>query len=152
MKYKTLNEFKNFDFSDSYIAELNFNGSSFTLLLDNVKILPENSCNRDIRIMRTNQLLLRIMNASINAFIEEGYQVYDADGRLLRQETDRQLDSSEYPRACKELVGCIVYTIEKCSDVYRISIDTEDHTWLIQIRGTSDQEEWEHFLNLDSSF
>ena len=35
-------------------------------------------------------------------------------------------------------------------DIYEISIDTEDHTYLIKVSGTEDTEEWERFLNLDA--
>ncbi len=150
MKYKTINELEHFDFSDAYIAEIQKSSSSFSMTLDNVKILPDNSCNRDIRIMRTNQLLLQLPEAAITAFTEEGYKVYDADGRLLRQEKDRLLAVSEYQDACKELTGCTIYSLEKQDGVYQISIDTEDHTYLIQVKGSCDTEEWERFLNLDS--
>lgn len=150
MKYKTTNELSHFRFSESYIAEIRSMSNSFSMILDNVKILPENSCNRDIREMRTNQLLYSIQNASIMAFIEEGYNIYDADGKLQRQEHDRPLEEKEYAEAYKRLAGCCIYDIEKDGDIYTISIDTEDHTFLIQVNGSGDMEEWDRFLNLDS--
>lgn len=150
MKYKTTNESDHFNFSDSYIAEIRTTSNSFSMVLDNVKILPSNTCNRDIREMRTNQLSFHIQQASVEDFVEEGYKIYDADGRLLRQEADRQLTAAEYPTACKQLEGCMIYSLEKENDCYKISIDTEDHTFLIHVTGSGDMEEWDRFLNLDS--
>lgn len=150
MKYKTTNELAHFRFWDSYIDEIRTMSNSFSMVLDNVKILPENSCNRDIREMRTNQLQLHIENAAIKAVIEEGYKIYDADGNLQRQEKDRTLAENDYANAYKELAGCCIYAIEKVEDTYNISIDTEDHTFLIQVAGSCDIEEWDKFLNLDN--
>ena len=47
-------------------------------------ILPENSCNRDIREMRANDLVLKIEEPVIRSLVREGYKVYDANGILLR--------------------------------------------------------------------
>ena len=64
-----------------------FNGI-FEMILDNVTILPQNSCNRDIREMRANELKLKIREPEITAFVEEGYKVYDADGNLKEKKED----------------------------------------------------------------
>lgn len=148
MKYKTTNELKNFRFSDAYIAEVRAMGDSFLMALDNVVILPENSCNRDIREMRTNGLELRIREAAITSLIEEGYKVYDADGKLTHQEEDKVIAETAYQETFQELAGCMLYTIEKGENEYVFSIDTEDHTYLMKVSGTEDTEEWDRFLNL----
>ena len=49
MNYKTIDELNNFDFSESVISEVETMNGTFHLWLDNVTILPECSCNRDIR-------------------------------------------------------------------------------------------------------
>ena len=56
MKYHTDNELQNFQFAGAYIAEMCVVNGIFEMILDNVTILPQNSCNRDIREMRTNEL------------------------------------------------------------------------------------------------
>ena len=92
MKYYTENELQNFRFEGAYIAETCAVNGIFEMILDNVTILPQNSCNRDIREMRANELKLKIREPEITAFVEEGYKVYDADGNLKEKErgyTDR---------------------------------------------------------------
>lgn len=150
MKYKTINELEHFDFKEAYIGQIQMLQGIFTMELDNVTILPENSCNRDIRRMRTNGLVFHITEPTIQLFVEEGYKVYDANGALIRQEENRTIAPEDYSAACKELEGCVIYYIERKENGYEISIDTEDHTYLIQLAGTGDSEEWDRFMNLDS--
>ena len=49
----------------------------------------------------------------------------------------------------KELEGCEIYSIEKEDNRYRISIDTEDHTFLLKVSGSGDVEAWDRFLSKD---
>lgn len=148
MSYKTTNELSHFDFEDACIFEMRVGAGTFSLLSDNVKILPDNSCNRDIRMMRTNQLCLKISDAVIDAFVEEGYKVYDANGRLIREENDHLIEASDYARFFSELEGCSIDAIVKNDSRYEIFIRTEDHTFFLAVTGTADTEEWERFLNV----
>lgn len=152
MKYKTINELDHFMFRDAHIAEAGITPGSFYLLLDNVTILPENSHNRDIRQMRANQLRLTICEASLSNFVEESYRVYDANGNLKEQTADRALAQSEYAEGLRSLTDCTIFSIEKKNDVYEISIDTEDHTILLEVAGKDSYQEWDRFLNKDSEF
>ena len=51
MKYTTTNEFEHFDFLEVHVNDIMFANGVFKIGLDDVKILLENSCNRDIRKM-----------------------------------------------------------------------------------------------------
>ena len=59
-KYSTINEVNHFEFGEAVVGDIQLTERMFHLVLDNVKICPENSCNRDIRMMRTNELLFKI--------------------------------------------------------------------------------------------
>ena len=65
MKYTTTNEFTHFNFSESYIQDIQIMEGLLHFHLDNVTILPENSCNRDIREMRANNVLLKMKSSWI---------------------------------------------------------------------------------------
>ena len=131
MKYHTINELDHFCFKEAYIAQICAVSGMFEIVFDNVTILPANSCNRDIREMRANELVLKISEPKIEALVEEGYKVYDA----------------AYADKFKELEGCEVYSIEQENGNYVISIDTEDHTFLLRVSGSGDTQEWDRFLN-----
>lgn len=152
MKYKTTNELCHFLFEEAHIAEAGTTPGSLYLILDNVTILPENSRNRDIRQMRANQLRFTILGGSLLSFVEEGYKVYDANGKLQRQVPDRALLPQEYAEGLKGLCGCTLYSIEKKDNLYEISVDGEDHTFLLEAAGNGDIQEWDRFLNKDSAF
>ena len=102
MKYYTENELQNFRFEGAYIAETCAVNGIFEMILDNVTILPQNSCNRDIREMRANELKLKIREPEITAFVEEGYKVYDADRNPKENKEEYtkytyELDENEKP-------------------------------------------------------
>ena len=40
-----------------------------------------------------------------------------------------------------------MYSIEQENGSYVLSIDTEDHTFLLRVSGSGDTEEWDRFLN-----
>lgn len=151
MKYMTTNEWEHFGFSEAYISDLEQVGDCFRLVLDNVKIAPENSKNRDIREMRANGLCFRIQHAELLSLTEEGYKVYNADGRLTNQYEDREIPPESRNDKLKSFTDgeCCLYTLEKAGDVYTFVIDASDeHTYVLRIKGERDIEEWDRFLQL----
>lgn len=157
MKYMTTNEFDNFEFQEAHISDIQVTDGRFFMLLANVKILESNSCNRDIRKMRTNELFLKITNGSITSFVEEGYKLYDANGKLTKEIEDREVRKEEFKEVTDEFIDGTVYEIEKTeaeggSVQYRFVIDAlNDRTYSMVVTGEGDVEEWDRFLNLDST-
>ena len=96
MKYHTINELDHFCFKEAYIAQICAVNGMFEIVFDNVTILPENSCNRDIREMRANDLVLKIKEPVIRSLVREGYKVYDANGALLRTCEDEVIDQAAW--------------------------------------------------------
>ena len=97
--------------------------------------------------MRANELVLKISEPKIEALVEEGYKVYDANGNLKQKNEDITIAPEAYADKFKELEGCEVYSIEQENGNYVISIDTEDHTFLFRVSGSGDTQEWDRFLN-----
>lgn len=149
MKFNTENEWEHFDFTQSYVGELRFGLSPFYLLLDNVWILESNSCNRDVRTMRTNGLEFRIREPQMVSVIREGCRIYNADGILQQEIPDEPLAAEAWNELCRELEGAQVLEISKEDDVYQIIIQGEEHAYQLRIRGTGDVESWERFMNPD---
>ena len=158
MKYTTTNEFEQFEFGEAHISDIQIVEERFFLLLDNVKILPDNSCNRDIRKMRTNELFFKVTNGTMTSLIEEGYKLYDANGKLTREIEDREVVASEYKEITDEFIDGMVYEVEKTiledknQVQYRFVIDAaNERTYTMIVLGDGDLEEWDRFLNLDST-
>lgn len=158
MKYTTTNEFNQFEFEEAHISDIQIVEGRFYMLLDNVKILPDNSCNRDIRKMRTNELFFKVTNGTMTSLIEEGYKLYDANGKLTRKIEDREVVASEYKEITDEFIDGMVYEVEKTiledknQVQYRFVIDAaNERTYTMIVLGDGDLEEWDRFLNLDSA-
>lgn len=151
MKYTTTNEWNHFDFSEAYLSEIQKISDCYQFTLDNVKIQPDNSKNRDIRQMRTNGLYFTIQGAQLVRMVEEGYRVLDADGKPMQQYEDQELPADCYPERLKSFAdgeGCI-YALEKSGHTYIITIDaSNERTYVLYITGTGDREEWDRFLNV----
>lgn len=150
MNYRTNNELEHFDFADAYIADIQVTSGFFHMILDNVTILPENSCNRDIRQMRTNQLLLKIEKASVESIIEEGFKVYDADGNLKDSYEDVEIEKENYFNVIKTFLGGMMYSLTKNENEYCFTIDAEnERTYNMCVSGDGDVEEWDKFFSME---
>lgn len=157
MSYRTVDEAQNFDFRDAEIIEIKRERDHLFLHLGYVTILPENSCNRDIRKMGTKELMLQLQHAQINRFVEEGYKLYDADGKLTDTIADREVPQESGDSLLEELAQGAVYSLERRDSelpgmafAYEICIDANDRTYLLQVSAKHDVEEWERFMNRDS--
>lgn len=152
MSYRTINELDNFKFIETHVNDIEYAGGRFSIILDNVVICSQNSCNRDIRDMRTNDLRLNIDAANIISFVEEGYKVYDPDGKLIQDDEDVEIDVGKYIEYFKLMRDSWLYEIVKTEKEniieYQFIIDANEHTYAITVCGERDVEEWERFMNL----
>lgn len=147
MKYKTTNELHHFSFSEAHIADIRVMSGSFLMVVDNVTIFPENSCNRDIRNMRTNGLELRIWESQVIAVVEEGYKIYDAEGKIQQEVQDREIKQQDYADIFKEMIDCELDAVEKDGEIYVFSVYAQDHTFLLKVMGKEDTQEWNLFFS-----
>lgn len=148
MKYKTTDELMHFNFADAYIGDIQMTNGFFHMILDNVTILPDNSCNRDIREMRANNMLLKIEEGAVTSIVEEGYKVYDANGRLMQTCEDAVIDEKDFAEAAKNLIEGVIYSLEKIENAYVFIIDAaNERTYRLSVSGTHDVAEWDRFLN-----
>lgn len=149
MSYRTENELMNFDFAEAVVADIQVTSGFFHVDLDNVKIKPENSCNRDIREMRANNLVLKIEQAAVVSLIEEGFKTYDAIGNLKSTCEDVEIPENERLSVIKTLAGGVLYSLEKKDSQYVFTVDAEnERTYELTVEGSGDVEEWDRFLNL----
>ena len=96
MNFRTVDEFENFDFNEAHIGGIEVKSGHVFLYLDNVMISAKNSCNRDIREMRTNDLVLKLQDGQITSFVKEGVKVYNADGVFQREIPDEIIPLEKY--------------------------------------------------------
>ena len=147
MKYKCINKLDQFDFKEASIASIQFNGTTFSMDLDNVTIKANNEHNRDIQDMRANNVLVSFPDTSILTIIEEGYKLYDANNNLTETVADKTIPSVDYKTFFENIAGNFLYSItiteeKQCT----INIDGEYQTYTIQLSNSSSCVEWDRFL------
>lgn len=147
MSYRTVDEFANFSFKDAHISSMERKNGHFVAVLDAVKILSSNSCNRDIRDMGTNELELKLQDGVITEFILEGCKIYNADGVLMEQKDDIAIEPEKYDEVLKTITDSYIYDITKEDDIYTILIDGEDDSYTIRVKAVHDTEQWERFMS-----
>lgn len=146
--YRTINEMSNFEFEESFVQAMSMTNGSFYIELQNVKIKPENSCNKDIRLMRTNDLKVTITDVSSLKVVKEGYNVYDADEKLIKKVEDVVIEKNDIIDTIKLFAESTIISFVQQNE-YIICLDTEDNTFDIIVNGTSNIEEWGRFLNVE---
>ena len=132
-RFQTKDELEHFDFEDAVLEEVECACGRVKVMIDNVKILPDNSMNRDIRTMRANQMEITFVEGSMAQLEEEGYKVYDADGNLRQTYEDRAMSEQEIQEGLRELSGLTVYEINKADGMYSIVVEGEDHSSRFEI-------------------
>lgn len=148
-KYNSINELNHFDFAEAAVGDIQMADNMFHMVIDNVKILPENSFNRDIRTMRTNEMLFKIEGAEVISVVEEGYNEYDADGNLKKKVADETIEPDKYKDVADAVLEGVIYELKLEGGVYAFVIDgNNERTYEIKVAGSGDSESWNLFLNV----
>lgn len=148
-KYNSINELNHFDFAEASVGDIQMADNMFHMVIDNVKILPENSFNRDIRTMRTNEMLFKVEGAEVISVVEEGYTEYDPDGNLKKKVADETVEPEQYKEVADALLEGVIYELKLESGVYAFVIDgNNERTYEIKVAGSGDSESWNLFLNV----
>ena len=128
MKYTTTDELEHFSFAEAYIADVQLADGFFHMTLSNVTILPENSCNRDIREMRA--------------------KVYDANGALMKNCADEVIDQAAWNETIRSFADGTLYALKQDGENYVFEIDAPDEEeYVLAMSGTHNTASWDRFLN-----
>lgn len=153
MNFRTVDEFENFDFNEAHIGGIEVKSGHVFLYLDNVMISAKNSCNRDIREMRTNELVLKLQDGQITSFVKEGVKVYNADGVFQREIPDEIIPAEKYQETFEMLFdkymieAGIKKNDETAENIYEFEIEYEEFSYLLVVKAAHDVEEWDKFMN-----
>lgn len=153
MNFRTVDEFENFDFNEAHISGIESRSGHVFLMLDNVMIAAKNSCNRDIREMRTNGLVLKLQDGKIISFVKEGVKVYNADGVFQREIPDEIIPLEKYQETFDMLLDkyMLEATVERDEasgeNIYEFEIEYEEFSYLLVVKAVHDTQEWDRFMN-----
>lgn len=147
MGYHTVDELEHFNFAGAEILEIREYRDQLIFELGFVTILPENTCNRDVREMGTSQLTLKLFHVKEIEIILEGYKVFDADGKLKETYEDERMEKKEFSALYQSFAGSIIYSLDKEGETYIFYLDTEERTYRFTVRAEGDSQDWERFMN-----
>ena len=153
MNFRTVDEFEKFNFDEAHISGIEIKSGHVFLYLDNVMIAADNSCNRDIREMRTNDLVLKLQDGVVTSFVKEGVKVYNADGVFQREIPDEIIPVDKYQEtfdllADKYMLEATVKRDEIAGEnVYEFEIEYEEFSYLLVVKVNHDTQEWDRFMN-----
>lgn len=152
--FKTTDEIKKFDFSQSALVDMKIKSDRVVLAITDVIILADNSQNNQFRAMATNDLVLELTDIKNIEMIRDGYIVRDMDGKVREQVDDIVIEESNYKKTIEAIVGYPIVEIALEDGKYHIFIDTEDYTesYSIFVEAGHDMEEWERFRNLPDEY
>lgn len=152
MAYHTVDELEHFNFSGSQILEIREYRDQLIFELSYVTILPENSCNRDVREMGARELILKLHHVTDLEVTLEGYKVFDAEGNLKEKYEDEIIEKKDFSTAFEALQGSSVYGLTREGKLYTFYLDTEERTYLLAVTAEGNSQDWERFMNKEASY
>ncbi|MCI8876259.1 MAG: subtilin biosynthesis sensor protein SpaK [Lachnospiraceae bacterium] len=147
MGYHTVDELEHFNFAGAEILEIREYRDQLIFELGFVTILPENTCNRDVREMGTSQLTLKLFHVKEIEIILEGYKVFDADGNLKETCEDEVIKNKDFPALYQDLKGSGIYSLKRDGDDYVFYLDAEERTYRFTVKAKGNSQDWERFMN-----
>ncbi len=148
MRFQSVNELEHFDFSEAVLQKCTREMNRVEITLDNVKILPEHTLNRDIVTKRTNDFLLTFHNVSSWSLVEEGYTLYDADLNPYKKVEDRIVAEKDIAYDLSLMEECYMDSLEDDNKKCQLTWVVQDHTWRLELTYDQSKQEWEHWISL----
>lgn len=150
MGYYTKNEIQHFAFTQAHIFDIKEYRSQLIFELGYVIIKAENSCNRDVFDMGTNELRLRLYDVTDVSLTRLGYKEYDANGRLMSETPDETVKKEEQQAVLEGFQGGAgqITNLEVKDGTYCFDVETEEELYLLEVCATDNSQEWERFRRL----
>lgn len=154
MSFKTNNEIKNFDFSQSTLKNITVNNEHIVVEVFDVIILENNSCNEAFRNMATNELTVEFTGVESVSFIKDGYIIRDMDNKIREDVKEQEIPEEEWKKIILELNDNPIEGIELIDGIYNVYLDTDESlvSYTMKIKCKNDIEEWEKFRNLPDAY
>lgn len=154
MGYYTKNEIENFAFTQAQIFEVKEYRDQLILDLGYVIIKANNSCNRDVFDMGTNELRLRLYGVSDIKITRLGCKIYNADGKLMSESPDEVLAKEQQEQIFETWNGGLgqITAMRHETEKYSFDVETEEDLYLFEVAATENSQEWERFRRLPSEY
>lgn len=163
MAFVSINELDKFIFDDCQIVEAKQKGDDLIFEVAALIVGARNSQNTNYTESYADDTVMTFHDAQIEAAIEEGYKVFDADDKLVSETPDKVIDAQDYQGMLKALESGFLFNIECISktperSTYSFEIDmsalSEDGisdpyatTYMLTVSFAEVEVSWERYLN-----
>jgi hypothetical protein len=159
MGYKSVDEIEKFRYDDCRISSFKVDGDSVRLELEALIVKSDNSQNTNFTESYAGTVMARFIGGKIISGIKDGFRLYDADEKLIKEVEDVELNEEElksFPKLCE---GAYLYRVDRAENNddrqhYILSIefaDEEENTmgdsYQLDIVFDKAVFEWEHYMN-----
>lgn len=159
--YKCINELEHMSFNDASVEDVeiipgeNDAISELVFHISGVIIKADNSCNANYTDSYAGDMELRFKNLEIEALLQEGHKLYDANDVLIEEVPDKPIACEDYKSVIKSFKGCPVFyggsakteAVDTEKLCYQFIIDKEEESYVISILYDEAIARWEKFLN-----
>jgi hypothetical protein len=113
MKYKAVDEIEKFRYDDCQISAFRVDADCITLELEALIVKSDNSQNTNFTESYAGTVTARFIGGKITGGVKDGFKLYDANERLIKEVADERLSDDElkgFPKLCE---GAYLYGIDK---------------------------------------
>jgi hypothetical protein len=165
MGFKSVDEIEKFRFDDCQIASFKVENDCIRFELEALIVKSDNSQNTNFTESYAGTVTARFMGGKITGGVKDGYRFYDADGKLLKNVEDAELNEDElkaFPKLCE---GAYLYRMDRAADGEMQDTENDRQHYILSIEFTDEEEgamgdsyqlyivfdravfEWERYMN-----
>ena len=126
MKFRTVNELQTIGLNDMKIERVRHTEQDLILTLSGGIIKAENKNNTRYQDVYCMQMILELQDITFQSFCLQGFQYFNADGKLLKKIPDQPLEQEEIREALSKAEGARVYEFEPAGDSFLLTYDVLD--------------------------
>ena len=155
--FQSVNEINEFNFEDCVITGFHLHKGTIVLQLESLIVMPRNSQNTNYTESYADTATLELLKGQITEYVKEGYKLYDANDKLLKEVPDEPLCLADFSEFVKKCTDAYLYEIEQIDNrIYLLYLEfpgedeydiTGRTNYRLKIQADSAIISWERYLN-----
>lgn len=150
--FKSVDELDQLSFEDCELLSIENAEDGMIFNVEALIIKAGNSQNDNCTDSYAAETSIKFKNAFIDSITKCGYRYFDANGKLIKEEPDREVAKPEWGSMLKKFPGNYLPSIEKAEGFFVIEIEeaNEDgvgNSYLIKCKSENVTVSWERYMN-----
>ncbi len=107
------NEINNFTFRDAVIKKFTVSENEIQLIVEALIVEPHNSQNTNFTKSYADETLITFIGGTLEKAVKDGYKYYDANGVLLKEIPDEDVNAADISTLIRSLEGAYLYDMQE---------------------------------------